>query len=217
MKKSEADRLGTHLLSRLTADDMTLLDSYRRAFRPAFEAVVDRIRSELALEVSGRPAKSTTAIVDKLKRGSMRLTQMQDIAGCRILVPDIGAQDKLVVVLSGMFDATVIDRRVKPSHGYRAVHVVVKSADFPVEIQIRTDSQHVWAQLSEKLADIHGISTKYGGGPDFIRKPLSALSRLIEDLELHPNADDHPFGSDIQLNVEIRRLANLMIALRPQP
>ena len=217
MKKSEADRLGTRLQSDLTAEDMTLLDSYRRAFRPAFEAVVDRIRSELSLEVSGRPAKSTTAIVEKLNRGSMRLTQMQDIAGCRILVPDISAQDKLLGVLSGMFDATVIDRRVKSSFGYRAVHVVVKSTDAPVEIQIRTDLQHVWAQLSEKLADVYGISTKYGGGPDFIQKPLGSLSRLIEELELHPDADDHPFGSDVQLNVEIRRLAQLMSALRPQP
>ena len=217
MKKSEADRLGTHLLSGLTADDMTLLDSYRRAFRPAFEAVVDRIRSELALEVSGRPAKSTTAIVDKLKRGSMRLTQMQDIAGCRILVPDIGAQDKLVVVLSGTFDATLIDRRVKPSHGYRAVHVVVKSADFPVEIQLRTELQHVWAELSEKFADVYGIDTKYGGGGELVRELLDGMSLWIERIEKNPDVDAHATEMILQLYVELQQVMINVIAPRQQP
>jgi ppGpp synthetase/RelA/SpoT-type nucleotidyltranferase len=37
----------------------------------------------------------------------------------------------------------VIDRREKPSHGYRAVHVIVECGGRMVEIQVRTELQHL--------------------------------------------------------------------------
>ena len=76
---------------------------------------MDRVRAELNLEVSGRPAKSTSAIVDKLRRSSMRLTQMQDIAGCRIAVPGIAEQNWLVDELVLMFNMGIVDRRSRPT------------------------------------------------------------------------------------------------------
>ena len=185
MKRSEVDKLGERLRHDVTVDDLTMLDAYRRGFRESYDSVIDRIRSEFGLEASGRPAKSTPAIVDKLRRGSMRLTQMQDIAGCRIVVQDITAQGRLTAALDGMFDVTIVDRRTKPSHGYRAVHVVVRQEGLPVEVQLRTDLQHVWAELSEKLADAFGSDLKYGGGPAAIRKTLDDFSDLIQDFEQH--------------------------------
>jgi ppGpp synthetase/RelA/SpoT-type nucleotidyltranferase len=154
VNKSDLDRLGDRLRGGISPEDLTFLDTYRRGFRNAYDSVVDRVSAELGLEASGRPAKSTPAIVDKLCRSSMRLTQMQDIAGCRVVVPDIPAQERVIARLDKMFDATVIDRRVKPSNGYRAVHVVVREVGLPVEVQVRTDLQHVWAESSEKLADV---------------------------------------------------------------
>ena len=77
MKNSEVDRLGERLRQAITAQDLTLLDSYRRGFRAAYDAVVDRIRTELGLQASGRPAKSTSAIVDKRRRGTMRIAQLK--------------------------------------------------------------------------------------------------------------------------------------------
>jgi ppGpp synthetase/RelA/SpoT-type nucleotidyltranferase len=185
MNNSELDRLGERLRGEVTAQDLTALDAYRRGFRLSYDAVVDRVRTELGIEVSGRPAKSTTAIVDKLRRGSMRLTQMQDIAGCRVVVSDIAAQSRLIGALERMFEVTIVDRRARPSYGYRAVHVVAKSNGLPVEVQVRTDLQHVWAELSEKLADTFGITLKYGGGPVLIRKTLDDYSDLIADFEQH--------------------------------
>jgi putative GTP pyrophosphokinase len=91
MSNATLDRLGERLRAEVSAEDLTQLDAYRRGFRPAYDAVVDRLRTELGIETSGRPAKSTAAIVDKLRRGSMRLTQMQDIAGCRVVVADVPA------------------------------------------------------------------------------------------------------------------------------
>jgi ppGpp synthetase/RelA/SpoT-type nucleotidyltranferase len=59
-----------------------------------------------------------------------------------------------------MFDVTVVDRRAKPSHGYRAVHVVVRESGLPVEVQVRTELQHSWTELSESLADTFGSDLK---------------------------------------------------------
>jgi ppGpp synthetase/RelA/SpoT-type nucleotidyltranferase len=59
---------------------------------------------------------------------------MQDIAGFRVVVPDIFSQGRVIARLEQMSDATLIDRRAKPSHGYRAVHVVVREVGLPVEV-----------------------------------------------------------------------------------
>ena len=52
-----------------------------------------------------------------------------------------------------------------------------------VEIQIRTDAQHKWSELSEKLSDLKGIEVKYGGGSEQTRKLLTSSGNLIRDLE----------------------------------
>jgi putative GTP pyrophosphokinase len=86
MSKTQIDRLGDRLKKgNITEDDLRLLDQYRRSFTEAYEFVVGAIRKELSLEPTGRPAKSTTSIADKLRRESIRLTQIQDIAGCRLI------------------------------------------------------------------------------------------------------------------------------------
>jgi putative GTP pyrophosphokinase len=217
MNNSELDRLGERLRIGITPDDLTALDTFRRGFRHSYDSVVDRIRTELGLQASGRPAKSTAAIVDKLRRGSMRLTQMQDIAGCRIVVPDITTQSQLVGQLETMFKVAVIDRRAKPSHGYRAIHLIVRSTDLPVEIQLRTDLQHVWAELSEKLADAYGIALKYGGGPDRIRNTLNNSSALIAEFEKILDIDGGKDERVQQLKIDIRlSMLNVAIALEQQ-
>jgi putative GTP pyrophosphokinase len=127
---------------------------------------VTTIRRELKLEPTGRPAKSTTSVVDKLRRESIRLSQMQDIAGCRLIVQNVIEQNRIVRKLRRRFQAaTVIDRRKKPSHGYRAVHVIVTVSGKAIEIQVRSRLQHLWAEVSERLSDSVGAGLKYGGGP----------------------------------------------------
>jgi ppGpp synthetase/RelA/SpoT-type nucleotidyltranferase len=149
---------------------------------------VQTIRDQLKLNPSGRPAKSTNSLVEKLKRESIRLTQVQDIAGCRVVVADIQEQDRVVASLVEAFPAAsvVFDRREKPSYGYRAVHVVVAFSGKTVEIQVRTTFQHIWAEISEKYSDVYGSDIKYGGGAQEIRRILERLSRAVaknEDLE----------------------------------
>jgi putative GTP pyrophosphokinase len=137
LSKTRIDKLGDRLRRGSSTDtDLRELDLYRKSFASAYDVVIRRIRDELRLEPTGRPAKSTSSIVDKLQRESIRLSQIQDIAGCRLLLDDILAQDRAVEAIQRTFtDAKVTDRRAEPSHGYRAVHVVVGIDDRSIEFR----------------------------------------------------------------------------------
>lgn len=93
---------------------------------------------------------------------------------------------KLVDRLTHRFPgARVNDRRVRHSHGYRAVHVVPKIDGFSVEVQVRTSLQHAWANATEQLADQWGRAIRYGGNPtgandDEITRRVRALSHWME-------------------------------------
>jgi ppGpp synthetase/RelA/SpoT-type nucleotidyltranferase len=189
MTKAQIDRLGERLRKGMVAEtDLRLLDQYRRSFADAYDSVVEIVRDRLGQQPTGRPAKSTTSIVDKLKRESIRLSQIQDIAGCRLVVADILAQQRVVDDLSRTFDkVAVVDRRERPSHGYRAVHVIVSVDGTSIEIQVRTTLQHLWAELSEKFSDLVDPAIKYGGGPDVIRSQLADTSMLISNAEVQEN------------------------------
>jgi ppGpp synthetase/RelA/SpoT-type nucleotidyltranferase len=187
--RHQIDLLGTRLRAPGFPDeDMLQLDQFRRSYRSAYEYVVGTIRDQMRLAPTGRPAKSTHAICDKLRRTSMRLTQMQDIAGCRLVVDDRRQQDELVAKLERIFpECKVVDRRSTPSNGYRAVHVIVFEQEVPVEVQVRTEPQHAWAEYAEKLADTVDPALKYGQGPQDALDILNALSNVahfVEQMEL---------------------------------
>jgi putative GTP pyrophosphokinase len=183
LSRAAVDQLGDRLRVEVTEGDLRLLDQYRRIFRSGYDHVVSVLRSDMGIDVSGRPAKSTTAIVDKLKRGSMRLTQMQDIAGCRLVVADIVEQNRVVSSIAERLAVVISDRRVQSSHGYRAVHVIVRRGGLPIEVQIRTRLQHLWAEMSEKFADEFGIEVKYGAGNPVVHQKLMAVSNQVARLE----------------------------------
>jgi putative GTP pyrophosphokinase len=184
LTKSQVNRLGDRLRKgNASEEDRKLLDQYRLSFTDAYEAVVGRIRDQLGLEPTGRPAKTTKAIIEKLRREKTRLAEMQDIAGCRVITKTLLDQDKVVAQLQQMFSGVVIDRRYRPSHGYRAVHVVVEQFEKLIEVQIRTSLQHNWAEFSEKLSDEFGHAIKYGGGNEEISSSLAKLSDAIFGVE----------------------------------
>ncbi len=182
---AQIDRLGDRLrLGSPSEADLRALDGYRRSFGEAYETVVKILREQLHLQPTGRPAKSTSSIVDKLQRESSRLILIQDIAGCRVVVTGISEQDRVVASLISEFpQASVVDRRTNPSYGYRAVHIIVQIQGRLVEIQVRTSLQHSWAELSEKCSDVFDPAIKYGGGDEEIRALFTDSSGTITRTE----------------------------------
>lgn len=216
MTKAQIDRLGDRLRTGLISEtDLRLLHEYRRSFANAYEGVVGVVQAELGRQPTGRPAKSTSSIIDKLRRESIRLSQMQDIAGCRFVVSGVVEEQQAVDKLSTSFeDVTVVDRRKQPSHGYRAVHIIAFVDAKPIEIQLRTRLQHLWAELSEKLSDLIHPDIKYGKGDEKTVSTLAGLSQLIaqeEDLELVVASTELELSKQIKRRADTRELAKSVL------
>lgn len=136
-------------------------------------------------DVTRRRQKTNVSILQKLRRERTELSQMQDIAGSRVVVPTINdlLHHALDEVSNLSTDVKIVDRLANPRNGYRAIHAILKNGWYSFETQLRTRLQHAWAELSEKLADRHGIDLKYGGGPQRERTFLTDLSKDIASFE----------------------------------
>lgn len=168
LSKSQLERLGRRLRKAdvPSEEDLQLLEQFRAAHDTPMAAVEDALR-RLGVVPTSR-LKTTETIIEKLAREKTRLGSMHDIAGLRIVENlSLGAQDELVdMIVAELGGGDVIDRRARPSHGYRAVHVVAASMGCFVEIQVRTLLQNLWAQIMESLGDRIGRGVRYGELPD---------------------------------------------------
>lgn len=186
---SQANRLGERLRQGVTPGDLALLRAHRESYRPALEEVVVDVRSVVNaalgtpfVPIATRPAKTTRSIVAKLVRERTRLSRMQDIAGCRVVVALLEDQDTVVGALVEQHpDWRIEDRRADPRHGYRAVHLVTPPPRC-VEVQVRTVVQEVWARTSEAL-DRRFEGLKYGQGHPALVAMLEAWSVRLAELE----------------------------------
>jgi putative GTP pyrophosphokinase len=185
LSKSQIDKIGDRLRQgSIDADAILALEAYRDEFTESYKYVERMFRDVLGHTVTGRPAKSTLAIIEKLRRQKTRLTQIQDIAGCRIVVGSVAEQNSLVEAAKVMLDdISVDDKRSDPVHGYRAVHLIIKQSGKLVEVQIRTRFQHLWAEISEKMADTYGHEIKYGEGNEWALNILRRMSEHIRKME----------------------------------
>lgn len=138
--------------------------------------------------------KRKPQIIRKLKRFKSRLTQLQDIGGCRIIVEDNAAVDELhsyllvlinneksLISLSGEKDYREEGRE---ESGYRALHLIFKSDQVKLELQIRSEIQHYWAESIERTSVIYGHHLKEQEGDLRVINYFKELSDLLHEIEL---------------------------------
>lgn len=171
------DKLGKRLAADDVASDadLDLLLEVLTAYQAALDETQNRL-SHLGYSPTSR-TKTTSVLIDKLRREHSSLKSVQDIAGTRIICADRDEQDEIVEAVARCFTdgarpPRVKDRRDEPSHGYRAVHVVVTVQNLPVEIQIRTERQDRWAQIVESMGDRWGRQIRYGEPPPEPERPI---------------------------------------------
>lgn len=170
------DKLGARLrdAEQVAPADSEMLEQVFAAYDDALTDVRNRLR-DVGLEPTTR-LKTTQTLIEKLRRTSgLTIRGIHDVAGARIVL-DGGRfkQDQIVERVVDTFRGSdkaprVLDRRQDPSFGYRAVHVVLFVGRLPIEVQIRTDLQHRWAEVVENLGDRWGRGLRYGqlmDGPD---------------------------------------------------
>lgn len=136
--------------------------------------------------------KRKPQIVRKLNRLSVRLTQLQDIGGCRIIVHRNSDVDKLYKYLRdsvGAQNIFVIDRvtdyreKGRDDTGYRALHVILKRGGIFLELQIRSRIQHYWAESIERTSVIYGYYLKESEGNPEVIQYFKTLSDVFCEIE----------------------------------
>ena len=211
MTNGEINRLSDRL--RTAEDDgQRRISSGFRSFAGSMRRRFTRLRRVLSqpFPTSRSPTsrfKTVQTLVGKLRREEhMNLSQVQDIAGIRIVREMTIASKQNRDTFASLFDASkTIDRRAKPSFGYRAVHVVAKVDGLLVEIQVRTALQDRWAQILSVRRTIGGVRSGTArppagcragraGRPDSIVRLVRRLSPLIESCEQASTSARHAQG-----------------------
>jgi ppGpp synthetase/RelA/SpoT-type nucleotidyltranferase len=191
LSNSQITKLGERLRNGdFSEDDLTLLDEFRQTYNEidvqAYQIIQSALASRADWTCTKRKRKTQQSIVDKLRRQpQLRLPQMQDIAGCRIVIQG-GSQaaDTFSKLLIDAFASPQwkIERKERHAHGYRAIHIIVRKDQKFYEIQLRTYAQDVWANLVERLSDEKN-TLKYGGSDQeqaLIGKLQSLSERFFE-------------------------------------
>jgi ppGpp synthetase/RelA/SpoT-type nucleotidyltranferase len=184
MTKSQINKLGEKLRKafELDAESLLRLQQVRASYDGPMSAAQTLLR-ELGFEATSR-LKTTNTIIEKLRRERTRLAEMQDIGGLRIVCEaDLTKQDEIVKRIVEVFPITkVLDRRRRPTHGYRAVHVIATFDERLIEIQVRTQLQDLWAQAMERLADEAGRGIRYGGTPQKRGEDVESLLKISHEI-----------------------------------
>ena len=143
--------------------------------------------------VTGR-VKSIESIKEKMVLRDIRFenlaTDLQDIAGLRIMVQFVDDVDDVLELLRKRQDMTIVQERDYIHHmkasGYRSYHVIV---EYPVdtihgqkkilaEIQIRTLAMNFWATIE------HSLNYKYQGDfPEEIKIRLEVTAKIAFELD----------------------------------
>lgn len=214
-------RLGARLASRdaLSPDEQLLYEAFIGDAKDrvvATQAHLDRLLplyASVILRLEGADVvgriKTRSTLADKLERTPQeKLPSIHDVAGIRIVAGFSTTEQRSVVnLLKSEFsdkvdcsrEAIVVNRLDTPMHGYRALHLITWPGGRPVEIQVRTQLQHAWAQTMEVLGDRWGREARYGlpvkGGTARQQKERQAvvesmkrLSDLIATYESKSNA-----------------------------
>jgi putative GTP pyrophosphokinase len=205
--KERVNRAGDALRdNNISADDSLVLEVWRGAHRyilNTFNVLLRHRTSKLDIIVAQRLKRRLT-IVDKLFREpKMRLSRMDDVAGCRLIFSNVNDLREFRTEFHGSkfkhkkknhIDRYDYIQLPKPS-GYRGVHDIyeynVNSVvgnpynGLLLELQYRTSCQHAWATAVEVVSRITENQPKFNKGDnrhiDFFRLASEIIARTQED------------------------------------
>lgn len=146
-------------------DAIAVMDSWRLAHNRPLEMARASLASRVKLispnATIGMRLKREESIRGKLLREpTMKLSKMQDIGGCRVILRNMEEVEDLVALYADDDGISVTDYIKTPRvSGYRGKHIIWRfegeGKDDPgykpmrIEIQIRTELQHSWATAVE--------------------------------------------------------------------
>jgi putative GTP pyrophosphokinase len=193
-------------------DAWGLVTDFRASFQRPLDKVTIQLRrfvkSETETIIVAQRLKRMRTILDKLERQpAMDITRMQDIGGCRAVLPDPANVEAVLQRITRHWPVDkVYDyvRNPKPS-GYRAMHVSVRRDDRLIEIQLRTPGQQRWAEGVERAGARLRLPVKDGAGPPEVLEWFQLLGQMIALVEVGKTADDELVARIDELGVQVRR------------
>lgn len=193
-------------------------DAHIGPMRSMRQSIVQRVRHSGQPGITAGRAKRMTSIRKKLKRSTLKLDQIQDLAGCRAIMNDMaGVRTVIDEIRAKLPHEFVRDfpyiQQIKPS-GYRSHHMVYRFDgkgnelafdDLKIEIQVRTRLQHSWATAVEAVGLFRDEDLKAEiGDPSWLR-----LFRLMsEEFALMEGCVDCSSMAPSERIAEIRDLNN---------
>jgi len=176
--------------------------------------------------LSAQRLKRISSILKKLNRSydgtkpTMKVTQMQDIAGCRVVMSDI----KLVRLLYEKYysNGNIKHKKINIKDyisspkldGYRSIHLVYKYTSdkgkqeyngLLVEVQIRSKLQHLWATAVETVDFFTRQAIKSNQGEESWKTFFKLVSSAFARFENSPIVSQTPFNEK-ELYLQIKKL-----------
>lgn len=150
-----------------------------------------------------RRIKRLSSIRDKLQRfPDIKLTQMQDIGGCRAIVATVSEVQRLAIAYTEEPIWESFQRKddyidTPRDSGYRGIHLIYKYAasreewrGLKIEVQLRSRRMHAWATAVEIVGTFTGQALKSSQGAEdwlrFFQLMSSAIAR-VERTHLTPS------------------------------
>jgi len=210
-RKGEIDRAGDELVVWWTTPEAETTEEIGHAFHVAQNwracHAFPLNTFQILLRQRARRVESDAIVAQRLKRASsmmnklareprMKLSQMQDLGGCRAIMSSIDSVYKLFNSYRGgsdtLFEPQVkcydYIRKPKPD-GYRGIHVIGRyfakiETRKPwngqrIEIQLRSKLQHSFATAVEIVTTFTGTPLKFGGGQAEWRRFFSLMGSAI--------------------------------------
>lgn len=199
--------------------------------QPLFEAVAARVAAILESDCRAagvycrveHRAKDPRSLIKKLMANPrLQFATLQDKAGVRVIPARLSHVAKTAEFVRERFEvASESDaaERLRPHQfGYRSVHIIVRvggsgDPECPeeqvgkvCEVQIRTESQHLWSSASHELE----YKSDTGASPETSRS-LARLAALLElvDIELERLRSDMTVADDDQRSEIAHYLADV--------
>jgi hypothetical protein len=192
--KRKVDAAGRSLLDPASAEDrelaLAVINNWRQAHGFPLNTFQVTLRTKARQVGSGsepliaQRTKRLASIELKLRRfRGMTLSRMQDIGGCRAVLPNIAHVDALNLVYQrSSFRHTLVKEtdylRFPKASGYRSIHRIYRyySTNKPtynglqIEVQLRSRLQHAWATAVETVGTfIHQALKSSQGEEEWLR------------------------------------------------
>lgn len=159
-------------------EDIATVDRWRQSHAEPLAWVTDKLARRIepiaTQIVLGQRLKRMPQIIRKLARyETMKLTQLQDLGGCRAIFGTLEEVDEAARLVrtygANRWQIHHTDdyrQAGRSDTRYRALHIVVVRAERLIEIQLRTMRQHAWAEAVERVDALTDYHVKEGQGPE---------------------------------------------------